>query len=130
MGRDPADVARKSSRGVRLAPPALRVLLRHDWPLDIRELEKTLVTALALAREPTIELSHLPAEVRRPPAPSSSPAVPALAAEDAELRAKIIALLTTHRANVVAVARELGARRTQIYRWAHRFQIDIAAYRE
>jgi sigma-54 dependent transcriptional regulator, acetoin dehydrogenase operon transcriptional activator AcoR len=49
---------------VRFAPVALRAMLRHDWPLNIRELEKVLTTAVALATEGVIEAAHLPQRLR------------------------------------------------------------------
>ena len=62
---------------VRLAPAALRALLRYGWPLNIRELDKVLATAVALATsggtDPVIDLEHLPDAIRRagPGAPIS-----------------------------------------------------------
>ena len=52
---------------LRFAPAALRAILRHDWPLNLRELEKVLATAAVLATEGVIEASHLPEAVRRGP---------------------------------------------------------------
>jgi DNA-binding NtrC family response regulator len=51
----------------RFAPAALRAILRHDWPLNIRELEKALGSAVALAAGEVIEPRHLPPAVRRGP---------------------------------------------------------------
>jgi transcriptional regulator of acetoin/glycerol metabolism len=48
-------------------------MLRHDWPLNVRELEKCLVAAIALAGDKPIELEHLPPSVRRRLATPSSP---------------------------------------------------------
>ncbi|WP_437995832.1 sigma 54-interacting transcriptional regulator [Sorangium sp. So ce185] len=51
---------------IQLHPRAARALLRHDWPGNIRELEKCLETALVLAGERArVELEHLPKSVRR-----------------------------------------------------------------
>jgi hypothetical protein len=117
-------------QAVRFTPAALRKLLRHDWPFNIRELERTLATAVALAPDGLVDAGHLPDALRQPAAmPGGTPAPPALAPEDATLRTRLIELLTSHHGNVVAVGRELGARRTQIYRWAHRLGIEIASYR-
>jgi len=120
-------------RAVRLTPAALRVMLRHEWPLNIRELEKTLITSIALADENVIDLAQLPEAIRRPPtsvAASGAPASDGLAADDAALRARLVGLLTVHGGNVVAVGKDMNARRTQIYRWAHRFGIDIPSFRK
>jgi len=66
--------------GARLAPVALRAILRHDWPLNIRELEKALTGAVALAAGDVIDLRHLPDAIRREPAAAPAPAP---AADDA-----------------------------------------------
>jgi hypothetical protein len=42
---------------------------------------------------------------------------------------ELAALLTTHRGNVAAIARELGRDPVQIYRWLKRFALDPNAYR-
>jgi len=119
-------------RAIRLSLGALRVLLRHDWPFNIRELEKTLGTAVALASNGVIDLPQLPEAIRHPRTSAARPGepAPALGPEDAALRERLVAALTAHQGNVVAVGKELGARRTQIYRWIHRFGIDVAAFRK
>jgi DNA-binding NtrC family response regulator len=43
---------------------AARAMFRHTWPLNVRELEKSLTAACVLAREGIIELDHLPESVR------------------------------------------------------------------
>jgi sigma-54 dependent transcriptional regulator, acetoin dehydrogenase operon transcriptional activator AcoR len=116
---------------VRFAPAAVRAFLRHDWPLNIRELEKCLVAAIALAGSDPIELEHLPPSVRRPraqrPVRDSEP--PPLSPEDVAIRDQMIELLTTHEGNVTAVAKALGKGRMQIHRWAKRFGVDLEAFR-
>jgi transcriptional regulator of acetoin/glycerol metabolism len=41
----------------------------------------------------------------------------------------LIAALTVHRGNIVAASHAIGARRTQVYRWARRFGIDLDRFR-
>jgi DNA-binding NtrC family response regulator len=118
--------------GATFAPAALRALVRHEWPLNVRELEKCLVAALALAGDQPIELEHLPPAVRRPrPHRASEPmaAVGPLSPEEIELRERLVALLTSHGGNVASVARALSKGRMQIHRWARRFHLDLDAFR-
>ena len=42
-----------------------RALLRHRWPMNVRELEKCLEAALVLATDDIIDLQHLPPAVQR-----------------------------------------------------------------
>jgi sigma-54 dependent transcriptional regulator, acetoin dehydrogenase operon transcriptional activator AcoR len=123
---------------LRFAPTALRALLTHRWPLNIRALEKTLLTAATLAADGVIQPAHLVELVRRPP-PANEPRAAATpppvftpvprSQQDEALRERLVGLLTVHRGNVVAVSRVIGTRRTQIYRWARRFGIDLDGFR-
>jgi transcriptional regulator of acetoin/glycerol metabolism len=102
---------------------AARWLLRHAWPGNVRELERTLAAALALAGDGPIAPDQLPQ--------ASSPAPPAAARTDDDdaLRQRLVELLTAHRGNVSAVARELGKAPAQIRRWLKRFDLDLGAFR-
>ena len=130
---------------IQFSPAALRVLLSHRWPLNIRALEKTLLTAVTLAADGVIQPSHL-VELLRRPAADAAPAEAAAAApstpstrdagneggkgdSNEALRERLIGLLTVHRGNVVAVSRAMATRRTQIYRWARRLGIDLDSFR-
>jgi DNA-binding NtrC family response regulator len=64
-----------------------------------------------------------------PPAPRKQTTLPILSSEDSALRDRLVELLTEHRGNVVLVARVLGRRRMQIYRWARRFGLDLESFR-
>ena len=114
--RDPA--------AVRLLPEAARALAWHRWPLNVRELDQALASALLLSGGKPIGFEHLPEEVRSEPRPVVRSA--ALDAADGELRARLVALLVEHGGNVSAVARVLGKGRTQVVRWVQRLGIDPA----
>ena len=92
---------------------------RYAWPLNVRELERALAAALAVASD-RIELPHLPAAVREPalpPAPAAAlPTTTTSSASRARARRS-----RRHDGNLAAVARELGKDRTQIRRWMKRF---------
>ena len=47
-----------------ISRPAMDVLMRHDWPGNIRELENVLERAVALEGTPTILVDSLPASIR------------------------------------------------------------------
>jgi DNA-binding NtrC family response regulator len=110
---------------LRLELDAARALFRHAWPLNVRELEMSLGTALALCGDGAIEAAHLPEPVRRGPAAGAGP----LAAANGGLREELVALLHQHGGNVAEVARVLGKGRMQIHRWARRYEIDLASFR-
>jgi len=107
-------------------PLAARALLRHEWPLNVRELEQCLSSALVLARaakQELIHLEHLPAAVQRAVASATRED------EDAALREELVLLLRKHRGNITAVAQELGKARMQIQRWVKRFGVDPEEFR-
>jgi DNA-binding NtrC family response regulator len=101
---------------IRLAPKAARALLLHEWPMNIRELEKALERGLALAPDGVIQEDHLPEEVQAGPAL-------ALTGEDARIRLQLEGLLAEHTGNISAVARAMGKDRVQIRRWIKRFNL-------
>jgi two-component system response regulator PilR (NtrC family) len=51
-----------------IAKPAMELLLKHDWPGNIRELENVIERAVALESSPTILPESLPPSVRGVPA--------------------------------------------------------------
>ena len=115
---------------VKLATEAGLALLRHDWPLNVRELEQALAGALALSGAGRIELAHLPRAVRdgkRAPAPVLPPRK--LSEEETRRKQELIALLQEHGGNLASVARAIGKGRTQVVRWMQRFGLDPEAFR-
>jgi transcriptional regulator of acetoin/glycerol metabolism len=99
-------------------------LLTHGYPMNVRELEQGLRSAVALASGGVLGPEHLPAPMRAaiPPAAAPSP-------EDDELRAKLIELLRRHQGNVSATARAMDKAPVQIRRWCRRLGIQPAEFR-
>jgi DNA-binding NtrC family response regulator len=134
---------RANRTAVRFDTDAALALFRHDWPANVRELERALNAALVLAQEERIGSAHLPVTVResltRPTTgPQSAVSMPIaadvppqptgpLSAADEELKAKLLELFAKHDGSIAAVARELGKERVQIRRWIRRYGIDVAA---
>ena len=111
---------------IRIGRAAGRALLRYEWPLNIRELEQTLRSALALA-DGRIDLEHLPPKIAEAGALA---VVGATDASDEEaLRQQLIALLRRHAGNISAVARDMDRARVQVRRWCKRFDLDPDSFR-
>jgi transcriptional regulator with AAA-type ATPase domain len=116
---------------IRFDLEALRLVLLHPWPLNVRELRRALLAAVDLARadgEGAIAIGpqHLPPAVREL-APAARPDArprPELTPAQLELRERIADLLRRHAGNVAAVARELGKPRTHVQRQMERLGID------
>ncbi|MFZ5443433.1 MAG: sigma 54-interacting transcriptional regulator [Myxococcota bacterium] len=112
---------------LQLGIQAARALFSWDWPLNVRELEKTLEAALVLSGSGPIELEHLPPALRSPPPPKRS--APEDEGVDEARKAELISLLQQHAGNVSAVARAMGKARMQIQRWMARYQLDPRTFR-
>ena len=122
---------------VSLTNEAARALFRHNWPLNVRELEKCLTTALVLAAGDPIDVAHLPEWARpttgqtkivAPPA-DAGPELRAISAEDQRQRDELVALLKEHRGNISSIARVMGKARMQVQRWLKRYGLDPQSFR-
>jgi DNA-binding NtrC family response regulator len=118
-------IAPGSVEKVSLRRKAARALFFYRWPLNIRELEKCLETALVLARGEPIDLAHLPQSLRAPPLRGRGELQDPIAK-----RETLLALLGEHRGNLSAIARELGKDRVQIRRWLRHHRLDPASFRK
>jgi DNA-binding NtrC family response regulator len=58
------------------APAALELLMNYGWPGNVRELENAIERAVVLSIGSTIELKHLPPNVRPAVAPTGMPLIP------------------------------------------------------
>lgn len=111
---------------VRVHRGAARALLTYGYPLNVRELEQALRTALVLAGGRELRLEHLP-EALRAPSPRGGPE--ALRPEDRALRDRLIEILRATGGNVMAAARQMDKAPIQLRRWCRRFGIDLAEFR-
>lgn len=112
---------------VRFSPEAVRSLLAHSWPLNVRELAHAVTTASLLAGGSVIDRAHLPEQVLlREPLETAAE----LSAGDAARRAELLELLQKHQGNVSAIARDMGKARMQVQRWLKRFDLDAARFRD
>ncbi len=143
-------VAKDRAADLRLSPELVTLLVRHDWPLNVRQLEQALSVATVIAQENLLRPEHLSDALRpsrvseRPPvmasappsggtaAPRSSPESPSgrpLSEDDARLRPVLEAALVKARGNVSEVARTMGRTRMQIHRWMKRFGLAPESFR-
>lgn len=110
--------------GLSFPARAVPQLLRYRWPGNIREFENALVRSLRFASDGVLDVETLPGGDEPPP-----PRAVALSAEDKKLRDTVLAAVRAHRGNVTDIAKELGTRRQQVYRWLRRFDIDPEQHR-
>jgi len=107
----------KRVKGV--SPEAMRMLMRHDYPGNVRELENAIEHAVVLCRGTTIYGEHLPEGVRREVAGT---AAAARSMEEAEA-AFLEEALARNKYDRGATAREVGVHRTTLWRMMKRLGV-------
>jgi DNA-binding NtrC family response regulator len=117
---------RFAAEAITFSPAAYRALMMYDWPYNIRELERAIESAIAIATGGRIDLEDLPKALGAIPRPKSTQEAFCEEDQEAELRR----LLESHHGNISAVARSAGRSRMQVHRWLKRFDIDPATYRK
>jgi len=125
--------------GIKFSSDAARSLLTYPWPLNIRELEKNLLTSVLLAKSGPVELADLPSSLRPQEAMKAWQRLGGIpedreqkrwTEDDRRRREEIRTLLHKHAGNVTAVAHALGKRRTQVQRWIKRYRIEVKDFRQ
>jgi transcriptional regulator with PAS, ATPase and Fis domain len=111
-------VHEKPVQGV--TPEALRVLLGHKYPGNIRELENIIEHGFVLTKSPLIGVEHLPSWLVQ----QAHPGVPTGSLEDCE-RSVILAALQRNRWNRAETARELEIHKSTLYRKIRRLGIQL-----
>ncbi|NMC44153.1 MAG: sigma 54-interacting transcriptional regulator [candidate division Zixibacteria bacterium] len=113
---------RKNVSGI--GAEALSLLMAHDWPGNIRELENTIERAFILCQEGLIGLKHLPDELTTHGLPRSSPP-DRYAAHDLLEAQSIRDALKRNGYNRLAAARELGIHKTTLFRKMKKLGIPL-----
>lgn len=110
---------RRQAQAVKsVAPDALALLMAHDYPGNVRELENIVERAFVLCRSGRIERAHLPPELSgRLPENIASAFVAPLAAQKRAAEAQAIrAALEHNNFNRLATARALGLHKSTFFR--------------
>jgi transcriptional regulator with PAS, ATPase and Fis domain len=112
-----------------IEPAAARALCLYGWPLNVRELEKTIAHALALTTGVRLHLEHLPAVIRgalQRGAPMEVRRRDPRPAPDAN---ELEQLLKQHDGNVASVARALDRKWNVVWRWVVKYKLQPDRFR-
>jgi transcriptional regulator with PAS, ATPase and Fis domain len=101
----------------RLSSPAASRLLRHDWPMNIRELAQAVDVAWGNAREGEMGEMDFPQ-------PSTQAGVPG-----ARLKQQLVAHLRATKGNVAEVGRRMNKPRSTIHFFMDRYGLDPDTFR-
>ncbi|KAB2897010.1 MAG: sigma-54-dependent Fis family transcriptional regulator, partial [Burkholderiaceae bacterium] len=121
---------------VAITEAARALLLRYDWPGNIRQLKNVLRTAMALSGGESVGPEHLPAEVQGvQPAMLPPERMLSLGGADVDVdfkmsppeamgeRGTLLQALKAHQWNVTETARSLGMCRATVYRHMQKWDI-------
>ncbi|MCB2182445.1 MAG: sigma 54-interacting transcriptional regulator [Desulfobulbaceae bacterium] len=105
---------------------AMTVLLAHDYPGNIRELENIIEHGFVLCSEAEIRLSHLPAYLIRTE-PSKLPEHHSSMGESVQVteEMKILEALKRNHYNRTAAAKELGIHKSTLFRKLKKYHISL-----
>ncbi len=123
--------AEKNRTVERITEPALAILLNHDYPGNVRELENILEHALIICTGPEITPRHLPLALQAPlslcpSAPPDPTSFQESAPVDQDDEAhRILAALARHGGHRGRTAAHLGMDRSTLWRKIKRYRIDV-----
>jgi transcriptional regulator with PAS, ATPase and Fis domain len=117
-------------RGIRMQSAVARAMVRHDWPMNVRELEQCLHAACVLTDDGVITVEDLPRSMAAAVAGAETPEREEAGSADAALeadagrRAILVGLIAEHNGNLSAVARVMRTSRSQVHRLLTRYGIN------
>ncbi|MDD5426453.1 MAG: sigma 54-interacting transcriptional regulator, partial [candidate division Zixibacteria bacterium] len=118
--------ARKGRKIISVSPEVMNILMRHEFPGNIRELENIIEYGFVVCKESIIQKEHLPAELIRTdlePSPVTQPDYTPIAQKIDE-HTRLISALKQSGGNITEAALLMGIHRTTLWRKLKRYHID------
>jgi transcriptional regulator with PAS, ATPase and Fis domain len=103
---------------------ALAILMKHEYPGNVRELENIIEHAFVLCPGGMIQTEHLPDELQPKPSPRKRETLGLLSEYEKEL---IVNALRRNEWNRLKTAKELGIHKTTLFRKIRKLNIDLPA---
>jgi len=116
--------ARKGKKIISVSPDVMGILLRHDYPGNIRELENIIEYGFVVCHGSIIQVEHLPVELtdnndfKRPIFIDAT-------TEALSEKNQIISILKKNNGNITKTSLELGIHRTTLWRKIQKYDIDL-----
>ena len=112
-----------------VTPAVMEILMRHDFPGNVRELENIIEYGFVLCHEPLIDVNLLPDDVHAQGRSTAKPAPEAPLLKLAEADTIRLALVQT-RGHLEKTAKELGISRTTLWRKMGQHKISAREFRK
>jgi DNA-binding NtrC family response regulator len=110
-----AELSRRRGRHYELSEDTVGMLLDHDYPGNVRELQNAIEWAAAMCPEGLIKPPHLPESIRSGPRHAAEAPGP-VGTLDQHEKEMIANSIVQHHGNLTEVARALGIGRTTLWR--------------
>ena len=120
--------ARKGKKILGVSPSMLEILMRHDFPGNVRELENIIEYGFAICHGRILEIEHLPNELMKTLKPKTTKFINPLhnaINEESHIRAA----LKNHNGNQSETAKQMNLHRSTLWRKMKRYEIDPAEFR-
>jgi len=119
--------ARRGKKIISISPDVMDILLRYDFPGNIRELENIIEYGFVVCKGSIIQVEHLPAELFDSSKEITSPIKPGhdVVGKAIDEHSRIKAVLLKHAGRIGEAAEELGIHRTTLWRKIRRHNINI-----
>lgn len=118
--------ARQGKHVLSVSPDVMNILMQHDFPGNIRELENIIEYCFVVCHGSIIQKAHLPVEltsaVKTPARNLQDSLDPIMVALDE--RSRIVSALNQCDGNLTRASASLGMHRTTLWRKLRRYQID------
>jgi len=105
-----------------ITPEALAILMKHEYPGNVRELENIIEHAFVLCPGGMIQANHLPDELQPETSPLQRETIDLLSEYEKEL---ILNALRRNQWNRLQAAKELGIHKTTLFRKIRKLSIDL-----
>jgi len=123
--------SRRGKKIIGVSPDVMDVLMRYDFPGNIRELENIIEYGFVVCRNSIIQRSHLPVELQRSATQdmadehrNGTPVTESIDTEDSIRRA-----LKEANGRICKAAKKLNIHRTTLWRRLQRYNIDPAQFK-
>ncbi|MBD3233355.1 MAG: Fis family transcriptional regulator, partial [candidate division Zixibacteria bacterium] len=123
--------ARTGKKIISVSPEVMNLLMRHDFPGNIRELENIIEYGFVICRGSIIQKEHLPEEMYKsepddgPEAVSQSLPI----SREIDEYTRILETLKNKNGSISGAAKELGIHRTTLWRKLKRYNINANSLR-